>query len=552
MANQQVNAQIHELTILFQANRLQEARALGRQMLSAAPNNAQALVLLGAIHGGLGEFKEAESCYGSLCRLEPNYFQHFYYYGLSFVMQGRLKEAVAPFERMLQLHPESAEGHMQMGCLRRDLGQHDLAIMHLQRALRLSPALLDAAVFLANILIFRGQMEAALELCNQVLAKVPKHPEASASKALILEKQGHLDAAWECLAPVVAGNAVTPSTAIIYAKLAPKYGSTHLAIVLLNTVLSRQSWAPSQRQEMYFALGELNDKVGNYDSAFSHYRSANSLYPHVFDIIAMRGKTDKIIEVFAGRDLPTARSSSRELPTPIFIVGMPRSGTSLVEQILGRHPDVAAGGELGVMEEVERRAASIVGDQENYPECLSDASPAEMSALADYYLDAITEIAKGARFVTDKLPVNYERLGLIEKLFPSARIVHTTRHPLDTCLSCYFQNFGNTQTYSSDLRVLAEVYRIYAKLMAHWHKTLSIRILDISYEVLVSDPEATVRTLLEFCNLSWDPRCLEFYKSTRYVNTASYDQVRQPIYRSSVGRWKHYESHIRELIEALS
>jgi tetratricopeptide (TPR) repeat protein len=467
-------------------------------------------------------------------------------------MQGRLKEAVAPFERMLQLRPDFAEGHMQMGCLQRDLGQLDLAIGHLQRALQLSPVLLDAAVFLANIRIFRGEMEEALGLCNQVLAKVPGHPEALSSKALILEKQGHFDAAWECLAPVVAGNAVTPSVAIVYAKLAPKYDNANHAISLLNSVLSRASWAPSQRQEMYFALGELNDKAGNHDSAFACYRSANELYSHQFDLGAMRNKAEKIIEIFSGDNIPAARHPSAELPTPIFIVGMPRSGTSLVEQILASHPDVAAAGELEVLSEVERRATGITGNHGSYPECLRSVSPSEMTTLAGHYLGAIANIAKGARFVTDKLPVNYERLGLIEKLFPNARIIHTSRHPLDTCLSCYFQNFGNTHTYSSDLRALGEVYRIYERLMRHWREKLSIRIHDLSYEALVSEPERTVRRLLEFCGLPWEPRCLEFHKSGRYVNTASYNQVRQPIYQRSVGRWKNYEAHLGELMAILS
>ncbi len=552
MTNQQVNAEIHELARLFQANRMAEARAFGRRLVGTSPNNTQVLALLGAIHGKLGEFKEAESCYENLCRREPNSFQHHCYHGLSLVMQGRLEEAVAPFERMLQLRPDFAEGHMQMGCLQRDLGQLDLATRHLRRALQLSPALLDAAVFLANILIFRGEMEEALGLCNQVLSKVPRHPEALASKALILEKQGHQDAAWECLAPIVAGKAITPGAAIIYAKLAPKYDSTDHATALLTSMLSRTSWAPSQRQEMLFALGDLNDKAGNYKAAFTSYSSANSLYPHRFDVAAARKKSEEIIEVFSSKKFPTAQQASRELPAPIFIVGMPRSGTSLVEQILASHPDVAAAGELEVMDEVERRAASIFGGRGGYPECLRNATVSEMTALADHYLGAIADVAKGARFVTDKLPVNYERLGLIERLFPNARIVHTTRHALDTCLSCYFQNFGNTHTYSSNLRTLGEVYRIYERLMAHWHETLSIRILDVSYETLVSGPEQAVRTLLEFCDLPWDPRCLDFHKSTRYVNTASYDQVRQPIYQSSVGRWKHYESHLGELIDALT
>lgn len=547
-----INAQIHELARLFQANRIPEARILGRSLVNAAPDNTQVLMLLGALHGRLGEFKEAESCYESLCRLEPNSFEHYCYLGLARVMQKRLDEARAPFEKMLQLRPDFAEGHMHMGCLLRDLGRHDLATGYLRRALHLSPGLHDAAVFLANILIFQGSLDEAIVLCDRVLARAPYHSEALASKALILEKQGKPDAAWRCLAPLVSANTVTPGTAIVYAKLAPKYDRVDQAMSLLNSVLSRASLAPSQRQELHFALGELNDKAGNYDAAFANYHAANSLYPYRCNVVEMQKKADQIIGIFSGDGLPAARHDPDRCPRPIFILGMPRSGTSLVEQILAAHPDVAAGGELEILPDVERRAPGIIGSDRNYPDCLRDASGDRMTALANLYLDAVSAISRGAGFITDKLPGNYERLGLIEKLFPDARIIHATRHPLDTCLSCYFQNFGNTHVYSSDLRALGEIYRIYERLMRHWREKLSIRIHDLSYEALVSEPEKTVRTLLEFCGLPWDPHCMDFHQSKRYVNTASYDQVRQPIYQRSVGRWKNYEAHLGELMTILS
>ena len=259
MTNQQVSAQIRDLARLFQVNRIPEARALGIRLANTFPNNTHVLSILGAIHGSLGEFREAESCYRTLVVFEPQSFQHNCYLGLSLVMQGRLNEALVPFKKMLQLRPDFAEGHMQMGCLLRDLGHHDLAIGHLREALLLSPALHDAAIFLANILIFRGQMDEALRLCDQVLAKIPGHPEALASKALILEKQGHRDAAWTCLAPAVAGSVATPNVAIIYAKLAPIYDHASHAKSLLNEILSRASWSPSQLQEMHFALGGACD-----------------------------------------------------------------------------------------------------------------------------------------------------------------------------------------------------------------------------------------------------------------------------------------------------
>lgn len=543
---------IQEMSRLIQSGRMPEARALGTRLLERSPANPQVLALLGSVHGRLGEFKEAESCYRMLVALEPGSFQHHCYLGLSLIMQNRLAEAVAPFETMLRLRPDFAEGHMHMGCLRRDLGNHDLAISHLRQALALSPALFDAAVFLANILAHRGMLSEASKLYDQVLMKLPGHPDAVGGKVSVLEKQDRPDAAWECLTAAMAANPVTPNLAIIHAKLAPKHGHADRARSLLNELLSRPNWAPSQIQEMHFALGALEDRKGNYDSAFAHFRSANDLSPHAFDLAAKTRKAHGVAQVFTQTDLPTAEPPPAGTPTPIFIVGMPRSGTSLVEQILACHPDVAAAGELETMSYIEHFACRLAGRPGDYPECLRGASATDMTRLAKPYIEKINTVAGGARFVTDKLPANYERLGLIEKLFPDARIIHTSRHPLDTCLSCYFQNFSNTHTYSSNLRLLGEVYRLYQWQMACWHEILLLRILDVDYESLVSDTERTIRRLLEFCGLGWEPRCLEFHKSTRYVNTASYDQVRQPIYRSSVGRWRHYESHLEELIDALS
>lgn len=547
-----ISPQVRELARLLQAGRIPEARALGLRLVKTSPDNMQVLAMLGAIHGSLGEFREAESCYRTLVAIEPRSFQHHCYLGLSLVMQNRLAEAVAPFETLLQLRPDFAEGHMHMGCLLRDLGNYDLAIKHLRQALQLSPALFDAAVFLANILVHRGLLSEASKLYDQVLAKMSGHPEAIAGKVSVLEKQDRHDAAWECLTAAMAAHPVTPNLAIIHAKLAPKHGHADRARSLLHELLSRATWAPSQIQEMHFALGALDDRTGDYDSAFAHFRAANDLSPHAFDLAAKIRKARSAVELFAHAGLPAADTPPAGTPTPIFIVGMPRSGTSLVEQILACHPDVTAAGELETMDYIEHFASRLAGRPGDYPECLRGASAADMTNLAKPYVEAITALAGGARFVTDKLPANYERLGLIEKLFPDARIIHTSRHPFDTCLSCYFQNFSNTHTYSSSLRLLGEVYRLYRWQMARWREILPLRILDVDYEVLVSDTERSVRGLLEFCDLTWDPRCLEFHKSKRYVNTASYDQVRQPIYRSSVGRWKHYESHLGELTDALS
>lgn len=547
----QVNKQLPELVRLFQTGRLAEARALGRRLLAAQPRQPQVLAILGAIHGRLGEFREAETCYRALVSLEPTAHMHYCYLGLALVMQQRLPEAAPVFARMLQLRPNFAEGQMQMGCLLRDLGQQDAAAGHFERALQLNPGLADAAVFLGNLRVFQGSMDEALRCYEQALMHRPGHPDAIAGKALILERRGDKDAAWALLQAVVTQGQATPNIAIAYALIAPKFAAIEQAKALLQGLLTRGGLAPSQQQELHFALGKLCDKSGEYDTAFVHYAAGNRLAQIPFDLPALRAKIGRIKQVFSRPDVPVAEIKPHTEPIPIFIVGMPRSGTSLVEQILAAHPEVVAGGELETLPQIERAAAEILGHSEPYPECLVGVSAADMARLRDRYRATIAEIAQGARYVTDKLPPNYERLGLIQRLFPEARIVHTQRDPRDTCLSCFFQNFGNTHTYSTSLRALGEVYGIYRELMAHWHATLEMPILDLAYESIVADTEASVRRLLAFCGLPWHDKCLEFHASTRYVHTASYDQVRQPLYDSSVGRWRHYEQHLGELVEAL-
>ncbi|MDA8363901.1 MAG: sulfotransferase [Gammaproteobacteria bacterium] len=553
MNSRSLDARIQDLLGLVHANRLTDARNLGMKLRAAAPGRREVISILGAVHGQLGEFAQAESCYSALVAVDPRELRHQSYLGLGLarVMQGRWEEALAAFDSMLALQPGYAEGHKQTGCLLRDLGHHDSAITHLREAIRLAPDDIAAIVYLANILIYRGRMEEALALCDHGLSRHPGHPEAIASRALILEKQNRPDAAWECLRLALPGTSDSSGFAIVYARLAPRYGESGRAKLMLEDLLARRTWAPSQRRELHHALANLHDGSGEYDTAFTHYQAANALSPHRFEPEDARRKAEEIMGFFSEENLPEADAAPQGAPVPLFIVGMPRSGTSLVEQMLACHPEVTAAGELEILENLERRMPELLGRTEPYPGCLRGATREAMNALAKPYRDAIAAIASGARYVSDKLPGNYERIGLIRKLFPDARIIHVFRDPRDTCLSCYFQNFGKNLTYSSNLRSLGAVYGIYQRLMDHWRSTPGSGMLDIRYETLVTDPEREVRKLLEFCALPWEARCLEFHKSDRYVNTASYAQVRQPLYQSAIGRWRHYETHIGALIEAL-
>jgi hypothetical protein len=270
-----------------------------------------------------------------------------------------------------------------------------------------------------------------------------------------------------------------------------------------------------------------------------------------FDPCAHQAGVDQLIRTFDAVYFRRVRGFGISSELPLFIVGMPRSGTTLVEQIVASHPQVFGAGELRDVERIALSLAAHLGNDVGYPSCLAKAPAEAVRAMAERHLHRLTALAGGSVRIVDKMPTNYLHLGLIATLFPQARIIHCRRGPLDTCVSCYFSYFRGLP-FAWDLEELGRYHRSYDSLMAHWKAVLPLPVLDVSYEELVDNQEAISRRLMEFCGLDWDERCLAFHETPRPVHTASTMQVRQPIYKSSVGRWRRYEAHLQPLVRALS
>ncbi len=308
--------------------------------------------------------------------------------------------------------------------------------------------------------------------------------------------------------------------------------------------------SPNQAGPLNFTLARALDAEGRYEEAFRHFERGNRLQAAEFDPEEHRTLIDRIISTFSAEFFATRPGWGNDSRMPILILGMPRSGTTLVEQILASHPDVTAGGELAYLGELSRQLAEEI-DELEYPEAVAAASKAQVEALGQEYLRRLTVLSKGLPRVTDKLPHNFMRLGLVALSLPAAKVIHLRRHPLDTCLSIYFQNFDRGHAYSWDLSHLGGYYREYERLLAHWRRVSPLKMLELQYEELVANQEQKTRELLEFCGLPWDSRCLRFWETERAVNTASLWQVRQPMYSRSVERWRHYETHLGPLKKAL-
>jgi hypothetical protein len=303
---------------------------------------------------------------------------------------------------------------------------------------------------------------------------------------------------------------------------------------------------------LHFAAAALLDRAGRYDEAFEHARRGKEGRRPDYDPSHNSQWIDCHLEYFTPAKLQSLPRASHGSRRPVFIIGMPRSGTSLVEQILASHSQVHGAGELRTLMSIRRAAwTSLWAAEKPYPDLLDSMSKSIADELAGVYLSTIAALDERTTYVIDKMPDNFLLLGLIATLFPDSRVIHCTRNPLDTCLSCYMTYFAGGQEYSHDLAHLGSFYRDYDRLMKHWATVLNYPLIEINYENLIHDMPGQARQLLVQLELPWEDACLNFHQTKRPVLTPSSDQVRRPVYATSVGRWKHYAKHLSPLIAAL-
>jgi hypothetical protein len=307
-----------------------------------------------------------------------------------------------------------------------------------------------------------------------------------------------------------------------------------------------------ERRLLHFTMGELLDADGRCDEALMHFDAGNALKQVAFDVEDHARKVDDIIAAYSLTRMPRIPASSSTSRLPVFVLGLPRSGTTLVEQILAGHPDVAAAGELQSVPALANAMPQILRSATRYPWCLSEMSGAVATVVAERYLETLCATHGSKPRVTDKLPYNFFFVGLISKLFPGASIIHCVRDAFDTALSGYFTDFIGVHDHAYRLDDLAAYMNDYARLMRHWRDGLNIRLLDVRYEQLIADPTATVHQILDHCGLPWHEQCERVHETRRVVVTASNDQVRRPIYASSVGRARKYPRVMQVLRERLN
>ncbi len=514
------HAQAHnDLGMMLEAaGRHRDAEIHLKKALEIMPKMPGAHLNLGNVYRSTGRQSQAEKHYRRAIRLKSGLVEAYGNLSLVLVQQGRAEEGEKTARKGIRVQPRYALNYSRLGsCLDRQ-GRFDEAIAAHEKAIAIQPDLIEAYLDYAYTLAGNGDMEKSKAQYRKVLEFSPEHVMARASLAWM-----------------------------------GKFSAYDDDIAQLEKLARREDLDRADRVTLSFALGKAFEDIGDYQQAFSHFKTGNALHRKSFTYskAGIDSLFADITQTFDAELFSKFSGSGYPDRTPIFILGMPRSGTSLTEQILSSHADVVGAGELSLMNRV---AGELVNNPEApvFGEVMGDIPLAEFSGIGRKYIEQLRSYSQSSRFITDKMPGNMLYIGLIKLILPNAKVIHCRRSAPDTCLSIFKTSFssGGLQ-FAYDLEELGQYYNHYRKLMAHWHKVLPGFVYDLEYEALIADQRGQTEKLLQWCDLEWSDDCMNFFRTKRTVSTASITQVRRPVYSSSVQLWRKYGDALNPLLAVL-
>jgi tetratricopeptide (TPR) repeat protein len=535
-------------TALSALGRHEEAAGYFRRAAALAPAFAEANYNLGIACVELGQAEEAIASFRRAIAMDPEYGPAHFRLGAELQAAGRLGEARESYSRALEHMPELAQAHYGIGALALAEDRPSDATQHLESAIGLEPDFPEAHYRLGDARADLGQVDRAIESYRRAIRIAPELTEAHVGLGGALQHQGHFEEARRCFERAL--------------ELDPNQGPAYYNLALMNSLSGRSEEVgrvramledpglePDREISLNFTLAKVLEEQGADDEAFAAYRRANELKRCAIDYDPDEhgNYVARLMAVFGADYFQRHRGHGYIADRPVFIVGMPRSGTSLVEQIIASHPACFGGGELALIPNI---IASLPGEA-GFPESVAALTEEDSGRLGKTVADELGRLAPDAERVTDKLPTNFHALGLIATILPTARIVHCARDGLDTCASIYFTSFSQPLRFAYDLGALGRYHNDYRSLMDHWRSVLPLPIHEVRYERLIDDQEGASRELIGFLGLDWDSNCLAFHETQRAVQSASFWQVRQPLYASSVGRGHRFGRHLKALADIL-
>ena len=510
------NAAVHRQLgdVYSKLYRLDEAIEPYKTALALQADDVKTVINLGNVLHGLRRYTQSIPLYRQALSMQPDNVHVHRHLGASLQRMGQTKEALACFEQALSLRPDYADARIKLAQVLRELGRAKEAMVEVEEAIKLKPDSSEAHVILALVLRELGQKDRAIDRLECLLTDQPRCGHLYYQIAMLEPKQELIPA--------------------------------------LEKLLSDPDLPISDRFFCHFALGNILRGSKSYDQAFDHFLKGNTLYrkTFVYDAREHAALVDGLIEAYSAQFFQDKRQFGSTSRLPVFILGMPRSGSTLVEQIVCSHPQVYGAGELQAVSTIIQTIAQQLEHANPYPECMSLFDKQMSEEYSERYLQVLALHSTDAKHVTDKFPGNYFKIGLIKTLFPDARIIHCQRNPLDSCISIFFHCITDWN-WSFDLTELGQYYLDYQRLMTHWQNVFPGEIFTVQYEDLVMEQEKVSKQMIDYLGLEWDEKCLDFHNSERDVRTISNMQVRKPMYKNSMNRWKHYEKHLQPLIEVL-
>lgn len=549
---------VNRAAALIQLGQRDEAVLAYETVLQLDPNNSVIHLQLGVLQKQFNNNHRSVYHFAEAVRIDPMQADAHNNLGAIAMEQRNFSEAMEHYQRALMCNPDFAEAHNNLGALYRERDNPEEAMGHFWEAIRLRPDYPEARTNLAVVLMEEGRLQEAIDSYLDALRLRPDFAEAENNLAYLYTELGRPE---DALKHSLRAIELRPTFGEVYSNLADlmrqgRYTFTPDQVQFMEkmtTGVNRLS--PEDAAPFHFAVATLCEHQKKHDQAFRHYVLGNRLKQQqfanqnrVFNHEHCKTMFDNIISTFTADRFAQMTPPGLDSELPVFVVGMPRSGTTLVEQILASHPDVHGAGEL---KQIQRMVLRLSRRDKEERKLTLDVTPPHMRRLSQNHLDYLHRLAPNAKRVVDKMPDNFAHLEFIYTLFPHARVIHCRRDPIDTCLSCFVQNFRSI-TFATNFEDLAFYYQQYERLMDHWRKVIPLRMYEVVYEELVENQEAISRELISFLGLEWNERCLEFHKTDRPVQTASKLQVRQPIYKTSMKRWKRYGDQLRPLIHSLN
>jgi tetratricopeptide (TPR) repeat protein len=489
-----------------------------RDILKRDPKHIEAARLLAGIAAANKRFRDAEIFLQKVIELAPDYTRAWVDLANVQREMDKFNEAIESASEVLRLAPESPESHMVYASAIGMAGDHEGAIAAYQRALEIAPQRAGAYCGMAHHQKTIGQQNEAINSYRQAIASKPDHAEAYWSLANL-----------------------------------KTFRFEQREVEAMNELVKSSELADDSRAQIHNALGLEYEGRKDYARAFTNFESCNQVRRKMesYDPVETESTHDRIIELFDAEFIRRNAGVADSAVAPIFVVGLPRSGSTLIEQILASHSQVDGTHELGDLSRAVQSVRRRSRKHARFPEALTDLSTAEWRSIGEEYLQR-TEIFRGsAPYFVDKNPNNFIYAGVLKLALPNCKIINARRHPLDSCFGSFKQLFASGQPFTYDMTELGEYYLQYVRLMDHWRDVLPDFILDVQYERVVADLDSEVQRILDFCGLPFEEQCLRFHETERAVKTASSEQVRRPIYSSSVNLWRNYEPHLGELVHIL-